>query len=175
MNAIASNLLTKYHLTVFGRIFAARMDALPVVNTLVYCMETVPADALDALADQFHVTGYEGYKFCSTEDEKRELLKNSIKLHAKKGTPWSIKKACEIAGFPNVTFQEGVGKYLDGSWVLDGTTTLGSEDWAKFIAFVPVPNPTMVPPTITAKLTKIINEYKPVRCLLDSIVYVSIH
>ena len=170
MNALASNLRSKDHLTVFGRLFAARMDALPVVNTLVYCMETVPETALDALADQFHVTGYEGWKFCTTVDEKRELLKNSIKLHAKKGTPWSIKKACEIAGFPGVYFQEGVGIVYDGTYVYDGSETHGSEGWAKFIAFVPVPNPALVPPTVGPKL---INEYKPVRCELISVEFVT--
>ena len=173
-NALASALLTKDHLTVYGRLFASRMSALPIQNVLVYQMATVPASALDILAEQFHVTGFEAWAYCDTVDKKRELLRTSILLHAKKGTPWSIKKVCEIAGYPGVYFQEGISHYYNGVLNYDGSDTHGSHGWARFKAFIPVADPGSVPDETITLLTNIINEYKPARDYMDALVFVSI-
>ncbi|MFW5497756.1 MULTISPECIES: phage tail protein I [unclassified Maridesulfovibrio] len=49
---------------------------------------------LSLLAWQFHVDHWDANWSVET---KREAVKNSIKLHKKKGTPWAVEKAVEIA------------------------------------------------------------------------------
>ena len=62
---------------------------------LVYLIDNVPEDALDFLAWQFHV---EGYELATTVEQKRALIKNSIELHRYKGTRYAILKALESLG-----------------------------------------------------------------------------
>jgi hypothetical protein len=169
---LASNLRTQDHLTVFGRLFAARMAAIPLQNTLVCLAETVPAEALETLAGEYHILGYEGWLFATTEAQKREVLRKAILVHKLKGTPWSIKEACLIAGFPGVYFQEGVDRIYDGTLNYDGSDTYGSEGWARVIAFIPVSNPLSVPGPVQTMLTQIIMEYKPQRCEFEGLTFV---
>ena len=49
---------------------------------------------LSLLAWQFHVDHWDADWSVET---KREAVRNSIKLHKKKGTPWAVEKAVEIA------------------------------------------------------------------------------
>ena len=48
-------------------------DVLNISN-----IDTLPSDALPHLAEQYHITGEEGWMFCKTDEEKRALLKNAI-------------------------------------------------------------------------------------------------
>lgn len=169
--ALASSLSPIPHLSVFYDIISDRIAELDISTLLMNMIDTAPETSLPYLARQFNVDGVRGWKFMATIAQKRELLKFSIKLGAKSGTPWSIKEALRIAGYPNVTFQEGVDKYLDGTWYLDGSVTLGSEGWAKFYAFIPVANPLSVPTVVDEMITAIIEEYKPVRSHLIDIIY----
>ena len=169
--ALASSLCSIPHLSVFYDMINDRIADLDITTLLMNLIDTAPEASLPYLARQFNVAGVRGWAFMTTVARKRELLKFSIKLGAKSGTPWAIKEVLRIAGYPGVTFQEGVDKYLDGTWNLDGSVTLGSEGWAKFIAFVPVELPDDVPESVTNMITAIIGEYKPVRSHLMEIVY----
>ena len=55
-------------------------------------MDTNASDALPHLAEQYHVTGNEGWLQAVTEEEKRNLIKSSIKMHRYKGTKYAIKE-----------------------------------------------------------------------------------
>lgn len=75
-----------------------RFDALDLNALLVYLIDLVTPSALPALAEQFHVTGLEGWVFTRTEQERRTLIKNAIELHKYKGTPWAIKQVLKTLG-----------------------------------------------------------------------------
>lgn len=66
-------------------------DVLNISN-----IDTLPSDALPHLAEQYHITGEEGWMFCKTDEEKRALLKNAIKLHKYRGTKYAIISALEV-------------------------------------------------------------------------------
>lgn len=66
-------------------------DVLNISN-----IDTLPSDALPHLAEQYHITGKEGWMFCKTDEEKRALLKNAIKLHKYRGTKYAIISALEV-------------------------------------------------------------------------------
>lgn len=52
-------------------------------------LDELEEDEIDSLADQFHVDFYD-YKL--SLDKKRQLVKNSIKLHKIKGTPAAVEE-----------------------------------------------------------------------------------
>jgi len=115
---------------------------------LVYLIGNVPSDVLPLLAWQFHV---DFWKPDFPLETKKTLIKNSIKWHRYKGTPWAIKKALEWFAVEaeiieywqaRKKYEELGGARLDGSWCLDGTKKLVSyynvtglsymSKWAKF-------------------------------------------
>lgn len=63
---------------------------------LVNLIDNVDASTLPHLAEQFHITGNEGWLLASTEEKKRNLIKASIELHKYKGTKYAIKKVLEM-------------------------------------------------------------------------------
>ena len=55
-------------------------------------IDYLPEEALDLLAWQFHI---EGYDLAQSVEEKRNLIKSAIELHRYKGTKYAIKKVLE--------------------------------------------------------------------------------
>ena len=81
----------------FDTLFS-RFQTLDVECLLIYLFDKVEESALVHLAEQFHITGNEGWANCTTESEKRELIKNSINLHRFRGTKFSLIRVLEILG-----------------------------------------------------------------------------
>lgn len=79
----------------FDELFS-RLNTLDTDKLLVYLIDSTESSALPHLAQQFHVMGNEGWLFTSSEQEKRNLIKNAIELHKFKGTKYSLKKVLEI-------------------------------------------------------------------------------
>lgn len=75
-----------------------RLGSLDLTPLLIYIIDNVHASALPHLAEQFHITGLEGWQFAKSEKEKRELIKNAINIHRLKGTPAGVKFAAKQAG-----------------------------------------------------------------------------
>ena len=138
----------------FGPLSAlvTRLQDLPVEKLLVYLVDAVDAQLLPELGRQFHLTGLEGWRLANTDEARRRLIKRSIALHRKKGTPWAVKEALRPVGV-NVEIIEQADQraayaaldphLLDGSWALDGTVPLRPLDrltylpqvqhWAQFL------------------------------------------
>lgn len=57
-------------------------------------LRALPEQALDLLAWQLHVEGYEA---AVSVQAKRELVQMSLLLHRRRGTPWAVRNALEIA------------------------------------------------------------------------------
>lgn len=76
----------------------SRFQELDTECLLVYLFDKVEESALVHLAEQFHITGNEGWASCSTVAEKRDLIKNSLNLHRFRGTKYSLKRVLEILG-----------------------------------------------------------------------------
>lgn len=62
-------------------------------NFLIFPFENVQEKLLPYLAKENHITGYEGWNLAANSDEKRNLLTNSLIMHASKGTMSSIQNA----------------------------------------------------------------------------------
>lgn len=70
-----------------------RFTELDITPLLVYLIDN--SSALAHLAEQFHITGKEGWLVSKDENEKRLLIKNSIELHKYKGTKYALNKVLE--------------------------------------------------------------------------------
>lgn len=66
-------------------------------------LSPLPEDVIDSLAWQLHVDGYE---YAAGPDVKREMVRNSLLLHRRRGTPWAVRRALEIALRMPVTVRE---------------------------------------------------------------------
>lgn len=80
---------------VLDRQFAVVDPRVPLV--LIWSRIDVMAEPLlSNLAYQLHLEGYEGWHLAETLEQKRALLKESIILHFRKGTRWSVERAFEL-------------------------------------------------------------------------------
>lgn len=72
-----------------------RMGTVDLTPLLIYLVDNVAASALPHLAEQFDVTGYEGWLQTTNTAERRALIKSAIAKHYYKGTPYAIRQALE--------------------------------------------------------------------------------
>ena len=80
------------NLKIFDEICEERFGNLNLDAVLVSIIDNVPADALPHLAEQYHITGNEGWLQALSESEKRNLIKSAIKMHRYKGTKYAIEE-----------------------------------------------------------------------------------
>lgn len=68
-----------------------------IANVLIWSrVDGLEEPFLSNLAYQMHLEGYEGWHLAETPEQKRSLLKESVKLHFHKGTRWSLERVFEI-------------------------------------------------------------------------------
>lgn len=162
-NIVASGISNREHLTAFDRIAEARFLALEIEKVLIYIIDTVDADALLPLAEQFDLMGYRGWKLAKTEQEKRDLIKRAIELHRYKGTPYGVKEALRSIGFENTIIQERIGNLHNGVLTHNGSVNHGGGNWATFRVIFDLGNTNGISSVQTADLLALIEEYKNVR------------
>ncbi len=140
------------NLKIFDEICAERFSQLNLECILVSIIDNVPSDALPHLAEQYHITGNEGWLQALNEQEKRELIKSSIKIHRYKGTKYAIEevlKTINIAGKIEEWFEYN-GKPYYFKVILNVFNKTLEED-------------------LENKLLKLIDEYKNERSHLEKI------
>jgi phage tail P2-like protein len=172
-NILASGIAHKEHLTAFDEMVEARLANINVEAVLIYLIDTVTADALPILAEQFDVLGYKGYGLAQTEEEKREIIKRAIELHRYKGTPWSIKEALKAIGYYDAIIQERLLNpiYYNGEYLHNGSQFYGPGHWADFRVILDIGNNQGINPDTAAAAVALINEYKNVRSRLRDVSY----
>lgn len=83
------------NLKIFDEICEERFKDLDLECVLISIIDNVPVDALPHLAEQYHITGNEGWLQALSETEKRNLIKSAIKMHRYKGTKFAIEEICK--------------------------------------------------------------------------------
>lgn len=97
-----------------------RRGLLPLAVLAIYDIDAVERSALIHLAEQFNVLGKRGWALANTEAEQRGLIKGAIELHRRSGTPWAVRTAMALVGYPGATVTENPPLSYDGSWQYDG-------------------------------------------------------
>lgn len=105
---------------------AMRFD-LPVPIRELWSIEDCPDHLLPWLG---WTLGVDFWALADTPRKRRDLIKNAIAWHKKRGTPWAIRQALATIGYPVLELIEQAdyhrewlkagGRTLDGSWRLDG-------------------------------------------------------
>lgn len=130
-----------------------RTGTVDITPLLVYLIDNVAASALPHLAEQFSVTGYDGWALANGETDRRELIKQAIELHRHKGTGWAVKQAIAALGFAGEIsewFEYGGDPY-------------------RFRVSVIIPDGLPAPDNYLNSLPGIVDEYKSVRSHCDKI------
>jgi len=102
------------NLKIFDEICEERFAKLNLNSLLISIIDNVPSDALPHLAEQYHITGNEGWLQALSDTEKRNLIKSSIKIHRYKGTKYALEeifKTLNIVGHIEEWFNYGGEPY----------------------------------------------------------------
>lgn len=109
---LADSIAYVKHLAAFDLLVKKRFTELELDKMLVYLIDTVDADAIPYLAEQFDVLGYKGFRLAATEVEQRAIIKKSIELHRFKGTIWAVREALTSIGYGDAIIEE----HVEGHW-----------------------------------------------------------
>lgn len=131
--------------------------------------QLVDPDHLPLLAESRSLIDEDGYGLATDDPARRRLIKQAIKLHRKKGTPYAIKLFLKALDMGEVRLHEG-GRHKQHDAVIkyrDGFHLRGSANkWAYFqIEF-------LTEPVQKSKLDEIVwgvRSYAPARCILSGL------
>src|SRR5574344_2047057 len=137
---------------IFDEICEERFAGLDLNCLLVTIIDNVPSDALPHLAEQYHVTGNEGWLQARNDDEKRDLIKRAIEVHRHKGTKYALTRIFDMFGIE--------GKIQE--WFETGGDPFTLSVDLNFVS-------KGLDYDLIAKLEDLINEYKNVRSHLASV------
>lgn len=152
MSSVSIAPINDINLKIFDEICAERFSQIDLECILVSIIDNIPADALPHLAEQYHITGNEGWLQALSEVEKRNLIKSAIKMHRYKGTKFALEeifKTLNIVGNVEEWFNYGGEPY-------------------HFKVILQIFNRSINEETET-KLRALINEYKNERSWLEEI------
>lgn len=129
----SAQLLPNNRTTLEGAVLDATVlrELNPDVIRTLYDADLCPAAFLPHLGWSLSVDFWE---LATTDDQRRDLIRNAIQWHRKRGTPWAIKSALRAFGYPVLDLIEQAeyhrqwraagGHVLDGTWQLDGSVPL---------------------------------------------------
>lgn len=143
---------------------SARIQTFPDLIRPIWDAETCPPELLPWLAWAFSV---DDWSSSWSDETKREVIRQSVSIHRRKGTVGAIKDAIRAAGLGNAVLRErGGAVYLDGARDLDGSWTLSPGwEWAEY-------GVTMDRPITNAQaeiVRQIIASVAPLRCHLKEL------
>jgi len=151
---VLANSLDNYELAkVTHDTLEIRWDNWDLTDFMAYLVDTCASEALPYLAEQFNCDGLRGFTVANTEEEQRELIKMSIRLHKYMGTPWAIREACRTVGLPDIVLTEGISSIPP-----DPAT-----DWARFSLLIQTPDLLTINSGSFSQLYAFVNQYKPER------------
>lgn len=140
------------NLKIIDAIADERFSNIDLTCLLVTIIDNVPSDALPHLAEQYHVTGNEGWLQARNDDEKRDLIKRAIEVHRHKGTKYALTRIFDMFGIE--------GKIQE--WFETGGDPFTFSVDLNFVS-------KGLDYDLIAKLEDLINEYKNVRSHLASV------
>lgn len=143
----------------------ARLQSLDLAVLAIYDIDNVAEGALTALAEQLNVQGLRGWALTTTEEQRRELLKEAVALHQTAGTPYAVKRAMALVGYPNASIAENPGNFYDGDWTYNGNRQYDGAELGAFIVTLDATQSAVSSELITL-IVALINEWKNARSYL---------
>lgn len=166
---LATALRGKPQLQAFDDLSLDRVNNLDFSFVLTDLIDATDPIAFPYLAEQLDVLGYKGWRFVTTDADKRALIKQSYDLHRFKGTPWSIKNALLLIGITQAQINEGTYVLLyNGDQLYNGSFSYGNANPFTFDVVILAGPP--ITPQLVVDATALVFEYKNARSRLISIV-----
>ena len=112
MNNLA--MINDINLKTFNEICEERFSEIDIDCLLIIIIDNLPSGALPHLAEQYHITGNEGWLQCQSDSDKRALIKKALELHRYKGTKYAlinVLKSLNINGDIKEWFEYGGNPY----------------------------------------------------------------
>lgn len=159
---LASAVRYKEHIAAFDSMTEQRFNDQNFIPALIYLIDTVSAEALPDLLQQFDLMGYKGARFVSTDQQKRDLIKNAIELKKYTGTAWAIREALKLIGVTAVRFIPVPDVfYYNGDYTYNGTQGYGQFGWARFVVKIDAATFPTITTDIIADIIALTMQYKP--------------
>lgn len=121
---------------------------------------------IELLAEKWSVTDYDGLFVADNHQSKRQLIRNAVKLHRYKGTPWAIRDVLRQLGFGEIELDEGLKARNYKSH--QGVAAIPEDErWACYaIRFnQPITNEQ------SSEIRKVLLNFAPARCVLAVLDY----
>lgn len=146
-----------------------RLETLEIAVVLTLLLDRVATSALPHLAWQFHV---ENYDSSAPAADQRALIREAMLLHRRRGTPWAIRRALEMAGYQQVQVMESTrtAVYYDGTIDYDGQFfyDAGVSAWATYSVAFGAQAVLQAPEF--ARIRRMLALIQPVRCQLVNLI-----
>lgn len=148
----------------------SRFDQLQTRYIFKNLVDIIPELLLPWQADEKSLTGTDGWRLAVTDNQKRELIKSAIELHAYKGTPWSIREVMSRLGYGDIEINTRLNslKY-DGTVNHDGHYFYGDKSrWSLYMVtiFVPLSNEQ------ARFIRNVLRYFAPAHCSLVSLNFI---
>ena len=160
MSKLISSALQSTKINAFADLIESSFADIDLTTIMIYLVDTVSSEALPFLAIQFDVDGFKGYDQCTTDEQKRDLIKNAIFLHRHVGTITSIRKACSLIGLDPKSIEENVPLYPGGD-----------DLWCAFRIRLSIEDLGRFNSTTLTSLKTFIDYYKNARSILTEIFF----
>lgn len=150
---------------------------LPVDLPRLRDVDRCPPELLPWLAWSLHVDGWDN---TASVEEKRSMIRLSVLLHQKKGTPWALERALATLGLEvevidqarqRARYAELAPDRLDGTWPLDASRRIRPlelaarlpqlQHWAQFIVRTNLASLGLA--ERVERLATLVEEWKPAR------------
>ena len=118
-------------------------------------VQNVSDDLLPVLAEENHIMGAEGWNLTANRRQKENLIRNSVKLHAEKGSKPSIERALKM-----LNIEAKIQEY----WEYSGK--IGHFQFELINIFE-----RKFTDELAAEIIEVIKAYKPARAIVDKINY----
>lgn len=144
-------------------------NVAPEILRTLWDADRCPVGFLPWLAWALAVDGWE---LAESVDAKRALIKGSLALHRKRGTPWAVREVIRRLGFGEVTLVEGrVARRRDGLITRNGDHVHGRANaWAEYI----VKLQAAITKDQADKLRATLERYAPARSHLATLDYTAV-
>lgn len=147
----------------------ADAEALPVNIRDIWDPDSCPSEFLPWLGEAFNLMGYNGWDLAESDDARRELIKGAVQMHRHKGAVSSLRSVIRRLGLGEVGIIENIGVLnYDGTRTYNGYMVHGADEMLavyRVILNQPITN------DMAETLKKILAEFAPARCHLDSLEY----
>jgi phage tail P2-like protein len=144
----------------------ARIAGVGVTLRDLWRPQTCPSGLLPWLAWALSVDEWDA---AWDDVTRRTIIAESALLHARKGTPWAVRRALELMGYRQVRILEGTGTFYRGEAPHDGSidyaSDLGPYEFDVLLSLGSVPSPSE-----QAEIRRRIDYYKNARSHLRYIV-----